>query len=156
LGELFQYIEVSSTIKSRVYIAETGLGVKFLVKEDKGDIWALHLVPEINLAFPKKLRPPPWLFVPPVEAPAVKDKLAVVFVGTAVNPPVTIGSDDKQATLTNPHSEEETIHDLWFHPTTAYVVRLDTGAILAKASYAKNGEGMFSAGEAQQARTHRK
>ena len=153
-GDDFFYIQVSENTISTAYQAQTVMGVSFPVIKETGDIWALHLVPEADPSLQRKLAYP-LLNVPAADAQVVKDNLALVIVGVGVNPPASEGFDSHQPTLTEPRDTSDKIHDLWIHPSVAYVVRLDTGAVLATATYGKTGLGLFPAIGKRPAALHR-
>jgi hypothetical protein len=138
----FYYIEFSRNTTKQFYEAENRFGIKATVMKEIGDVWALHLSPQPPLA-DLPLPKPPLLLVPPAEAKAVKGLLAMVFVGAATSPPVTTSYIRTDVTLLTSVEHVLDIHRLGFHPTIAFITRLDTGQILAKANFDSRGRGMF-------------
>ncbi len=120
-------------------IGRNGFGVTREIDEEEGTAWALKPDPAWLAGDAPLNRTFPTLPVPASEAQEVKNKIAVVLIGSLDRIPVLDTTNVRAPDIQLPYSYYIKVHMLKFHPAFALVIRTDSGAVLARGSFDEAG-----------------
>jgi hypothetical protein len=133
-GGFLEYVETDRETKVSDYDGETALGAKMHVSREEGTIWGVRVRSPWNDDVRALTNEDPLVVLPVPQSQArdAASQIYIVLIGKSSTSALANTVDYQQPTLIEPREKSFDIYLLEFSADDVWIVRADTGEILAK------------------------